>query len=127
MSSQTKTYSFIAAILICIVSFIPYIHDFNYFKGMKGFSGFKSLRVGIWVVSMFLFGLFGWILAFINSKGKEYRFTILAPISMGLFQFFIYVLDSRKSSMNNFNFKVIFNVIFILIITISYFRLKKNE
>ncbi|HAO15120.1 MAG TPA: hypothetical protein DDE71_06125 [Tenacibaculum sp.] len=94
---------------------------------MEGFSGFSSFRIGIWVISLFFWGLSGWLFAFFNSKGKPYRFTILAPLFMGFFQLLIYVLDSRKSNINGFNIKVIINLLLILIITILYFKLRDNE
>lgn len=106
---------------------MPYLHDFDVFKGLKGFSGFSSFRIGLWVVMLFTWGLSGWVLAFIRSKGKSYRFAILAPLFMGLFQLFIYVLDSRESNVNAFNYKVVINLVVILIITVIYFRLKKSE
>ena len=125
--SKNLTYSLIVGVVILVLSILPYLHDFDALKGKKGFSGFSSLRVGVWAVSLFLFAICGWILAFINSKGKHYRFAILAPIAMAVFQLFIYVLDSRQSQINSFNFKVVFNFIFILILILIFFKLKRND
>lgn len=125
--SKSLTYSFIIAVVICLMSFLPYIHDFNYFNGKEGFSGFSSLRIAIYIIAIFLFGISGWVFAFINSKGKDYRIAILAPILMGVFQLFIYILDSRKTDFNAFNTKVVLNFSLILIITFIYYRLRKRE
>ena len=125
--SKKLTYNYVLAVSICVISLLPYLHDIYLFKGMKGFSGFSSFRVGIWVISLFIWGLFGWILAFINSKGKKYRFTILTPILMAVYQLLIYVINARKSDINNFSTKVILNIILILSIVVLYFKLKKNE
>lgn len=107
-----------------MISFLPFVHDFELLKGVKGFSGFSSLRIAVWVISMFLWGLSGWVIAFLKTKGKVYRFSLLAPILMGFFQLFIYVLDSRNSGINRFSNKVFLNIVIILIITAFYFKIK---
>lgn len=129
---KKKIFSLLLALSICAISFLPYLHDLEFFAGKKGFSGFSSLRIGTWVVSLFVFGISGWIFAFIGNKGKLYRFVILAPIFMGLFQLFIYVLDKRKTYINDFNWKVILNFSILLVIIVSYYAIKlippkKNE
>ncbi len=117
-------YSFIITIIIALLSFLPYIHDFDFFEGKKGFSGFSSLRVAIFFISIFIIAISGWLFAFINSKGKSYRFAIIAPIVMLTYQLFIYVLDKRDSVVNDFNLKVVFNFLLYLIIIITYFLFK---
>lgn len=125
--SNKLTSSFIIAIIILLVSFLPYVHDLNIFRDVAGFSGFSSLRIGIWVVSMFTFGLTGWILAFFNSKNKPYRFMMLAPIFMATIQLLIYVLDFRNNTINEFNIKVLINFLISLFIIVTYFKAKKEE
>lgn len=107
---------------------MPYLHDFDIFKGMKGFSGFSSLRVALWAVSLYLVALFGWIFAFMASKGKRYRFMMLAPVFMLVFQLSIYLLDARKTAVNDFTFKTLLNFIFcLLLVGLYFYRLKNNK
>ncbi len=46
---------------------------------------------------------------------------------MAVYQLLIYVINARKSDINNFSTKVILNIILILSIVVLYFKLKKNE
>ncbi|WP_435624508.1 hypothetical protein [Flagellimonas sp.] len=95
---------------------------------MKGFSGFSSLRIGIWVVSLFMVGLSGWIFAFLNSKGKQYRMAMLAPIFMLSFQLLIYLFDSRKTTTNEFSTKILLNLCLAVVLVVLYFYgLKKQK
>jgi len=97
------------------------------FKGAKGFSGFSSFRVGIYFVCLFVVAISGWGLAFLNSKNKQYRFVILAPIFMLSFQLCIYLLDVRQSSVNQFNFKVLVNLIVAgLLVGLYFYGAKKR-
>src|SRR5690606_19628880 len=102
-----------------------YLHDFNYFEGKDGFSGFSSLRISIWTISLFIIAISGWAVAFANSKGKQYRFAILAPIAMLVFQLLIYVLDQRAGAINELSTKVIINFAILFLIILTYFKLKK--
>lgn len=125
--SKTLTYSAVITLLIFTASFLPYLHDLKYFEGLDGFSGFSSFRTGIWVVCLFVWGVSGWITSFINSKGKTYRFALLVPIVMGLYQLIIYVLDSRELSVNDYSIKVGVNFFFIVLISSVYFYHKKKR
>ncbi len=124
---QTTTFNFIVAGVIAVISFLPYLHDFEIFKGGEGFSGFSSLRVGIWVVSIFIVAISGWVFAFLGNKGKLYRFAMLAPVIMLVFQLMVYVLDERKTFINHLSSKVILNFIVLGTIIIIYFKLKRNN
>ncbi len=127
--SKKATYSLLVALFIWAVSFLPYLHDLEYFEGMKGFSGFSSLRIAVWVISLFLIAISGWVVAFLNSKGKKYRFSMLAPIGMLVFQLCVYVLDGRESIINDFNIKVVLNLVVFAVVIILYFfnKLRSNE
>lgn len=129
MKSTTTIFKdFSVALGIVVISFMPYLHDFDMFKGVKGFSGFSSLRVALWAVSLYVVALAGWIFAFIASKGKRYRFMILAPVFMLAFQLSIYLLDARKSTVNDFTTKTILNFIFcLLLVGLYFYRLKNND
>lgn len=70
---------------------------------------------------MFTIALSGWIVAFINSRQRKYRFVMLLPICMLMFQLVVYVLDARKNSINDFNTKVLVNGALIIALVIYYF------
>lgn len=111
----------IESLVILGVSVLPYMHDFEGFRGVDGFSGFSSLRIGLFITLMFIVALSGWIVAFVNSRGKKYRFAILAPIFMLTFQLCIYLFDSRQHEINDFNWKVLVNLaIAITLVLINF-------
>ncbi len=125
--SKKATYKeILLALLILAMSFLPYLHDFDVFKGVKGFSGFSSLRIGIWATSLFVVAISGWVFAFLGHKGKSYRFVILAPIFMLSFQLAVYLLDARKTTINDFNWKVVINLIFALFIIVFFYWRKSK-
>lgn len=121
------------ALLILATSFLPYIHDLGDlefiedFRKKPGFSGFKSLRSALFIVSLFIFGLSGWIIAFIQSKYKLYRVAIIVPIAMAMYQLLIYLLDKRNTTTNEFNVKVSFNFSVAIILIAIYLIIKYNK
>lgn len=120
---------FTVGLFILACSFLPYIHDFDAFKGAKGFSGFSSLRVALWAISLFVVALSGWIVAFMNSRGRSYRFVMLSPIFMLTYQLAIYLFDARNTSSNEFEIKIILNLAFMLLLMVVYYfgKLKKDD
>tara|TARA_R110002051_G_scaffold297564_2_gene363934 strand:+ start:7706 stop:8101 length:396 start_codon:yes stop_codon:yes gene_type:complete len=112
---------FIIALLIIVSPFLVYIHDSGLFDGMKGFSGFSSLRVGVWVVSLFILMLFAFIGWFYEAKHKKYRFALLAPIFMITFQLAIYLFDARANTTNDFSSKTIVYFVFVICLVLAYF------
>jgi len=128
MKSKKGIYKgFGIAMFIIASSFLVYIHDFEIFKGMEGFSGFSSLRIGVFFVGMFTLSLTGWVFAFINSKRKNYRFAMLAPIFMLAYQLGVYLFDARNTTTNEFSTKILSNTIFIILITAAYFYGKSKS
>lgn len=121
---KKEIYNLLIVLLICAISILPYLHDFEFFKGKKGFSGFSSLRIAVWVISLFVVAISGWVFALIKSKGVLYRFVFLVPITMLVFQLCIYVLDARKSVVNGFDTKLIVNLLLVIIIAVFYFKRK---
>jgi len=93
---------------------------------MEGFSGFSSLRIGLFMVFTMLFSLSGWVGWFLEAKGKRYRFSLLVPIFMNVYQLSVYLLNERKTTTNEFTTKVILNFTLILIIILYYFVTKKR-
>ncbi len=119
--------NFLIGLLIILCAVLPYLHDSPLLKGIEGFSGFSSLRIGIWVISIYIVALIPWILFFITSKGKQYRFTILVPITMLTYQLIIYVADVREHSINAFNVKFIVTFLIAVLITLFYFKKKSKS
>jgi hypothetical protein len=106
---------------IFLISFLVYVHDFSIFEGVKGFSGFSSLRVGIFVVGLMIVALVPWVGWYISSKGKRYAFVMLVPIFMISWQLGVYLFDQRDHSTNDFNFKVLLQFGFVLLLIVFYF------
>lgn len=118
-----------AAFLILGASFLPYLHDIGDLQQYDGFSGFKTMRIGVYFVCMFIVALSGWVVAFVNSAGKRYRFIMLAPIFMLAYQLGIYLFDARNTTTNEFSTKIILNIGFAIVITAAYFigTAKRNK
>jgi peptidoglycan/LPS O-acetylase OafA/YrhL len=114
-------------LVVCVISVLPYLHDLNLFKGKKGFSGFSSLRIAIWVISLFVVAISGWLVAFVKSKGSLYRFVFLVPLVMLVYQLLIYVLDARQSSVNTFNIKILLNIGVVIGLALVYFAKKQQK
>ena len=117
----------IIGLLIIFCAILPYLHDLPLLNGKEGFSGFSSLRIGIWAVSIYILALIPWILFFIVSKGKSYRFTILVPIFMLIYQLIVYIFDARQNAINEFNVKFIVTFSLAIAITIIYFFTKSKR
>jgi len=126
--STTMTYknAFIAVFII-LLSTLPYLHDTIPRELSFPASGYKALRVFVYIVLTNLFGLIGFIGWFIAAKGKQYRFALLVPILMNTYQLLIYVLNMKKSTFNDFDFKIYITIAITFVITINYFYLKLKK
>ena len=123
-SKKTISRDFYISIIVVLISSLVYLHDLDIFKGMAGFSGFSSLRVGLFIVFLMLFGLCGWIGWFLEAKGKRYRFSLLMPVFMISYQLSVYLLNQRDTATNEFNTKIIINFVLILFLVLYYFYTK---
>ncbi len=117
----------LSALFILLSSVLVYIHDIGDLKKYPGFAGFKSLRTGVYIFSLFTFGLIGWIYAFIRSRNKSDRFMMVAPILMASFQLGIYLFDGRKTTSNEFSTKIILNVVFGVLLIAAYYLGKSRK
>ncbi|MEE9377511.1 MAG: hypothetical protein V3V33_05700 [Candidatus Lokiarchaeia archaeon] len=114
--------------LIISLAILPFLHDLIPRELSFTFSGYTSLRVFVYIVLTNIFALIAFIGWFIEAKGKQYRFALLVPIIMNTYQLLIYVLNMKKSTFNDFDFKIYISIILSLVITINYFYLKfKNS
>lgn len=117
----------IISVFIILLSTLPYLHDTVSRELSFPASGYKALRVFVYVVLTNIFGLIGFIGWFIEAKGKQYRFALLVPILMNTYQLLIYILDMKKSSFNDFDFKIYITIAVTLTVTLNYFYLKTKR
>jgi hypothetical protein len=118
----------IVAVFIILLSTLPYLHDIVSRDLSFPASGYKSLRVFLYVVLTNIFGIIGFIGWFVEAKEKQYRFALLVPILMNTYQLLIYIFDMKKSSFNDFDFKIHVTIAVTLVVTLNYFYLKlKNK
>jgi hypothetical protein len=114
------------AVFIILLSSLPYLHDI--ISRELSFSGYSSLRVFVYIVLTNLFGLIGFMGWFVEARGRQYRFALLVPIIMNTYQLLIYVLNMKKSTFNDFDFKIYTTIAVTLVVTLNYFYLKlKNN
>ncbi len=126
--SKTPTFKdFRTGVCIFLAAFMVYIHDCGLFDGKLGFSGFSSLRVGVFISSIFLLALFLGVRAFIESRGKYYRVAYLVPIVMISYQLLIYVFNGRDTKTNEFSVKIIFQVLVIPSLILGAYILGKKS
>ena len=111
-----------------MAAFMVYIHDCGLFDDSDGFGGFSTMRVGVFMTSIYLLALFLGIRAFIESRGKIYRVAYLVPIVMLAYQLFVHILNAREETVNEFNTKVVFHTLIVpALILGAYFVGKKNR
>ncbi len=116
----------VLAIFIILLSTLPYLHD-GIARKVYPIAGYNSLRVFVYIVLTNLFGLIGFIGWFVAAKGKQYRFALLVPIFMNTYQLLIYVLNMKKTTFNDFDFKIYITIAITLVITLNYFYLKLKK
>lgn len=117
----------IIAIFIILIATLPFLHDTISRELTFPASGYKALRVFVYVVLTNLFGLVGFLGWFIEAKGKQYRFALLVPILMNTYQLLIYILNMKKTSFNDFDFKIYITIAVALTVTLNYFYLKLKK
>lgn len=113
--------------MIFLAAFMVYIHDCGLFDEREGFSGFSSMRVGTFIVSIFLLALFLGIRAFIESRGKIYRVAYLVPIFMLGYQLLVYLLNAREDVINEFNTKALFQTVIIPALILGAYYVGKKS
>jgi hypothetical protein len=105
---------------------MPYIHD-AIPTGIE-YPGYSSLRVFLYVLFINIFGLAGWIVAWVNAKKKNYRFVIALPVISTTYQIIVHICNLKSTSFNDLNVKFIVSFTSFAIITIWYLIKKyRNE
>ncbi|UOB19262.1 hypothetical protein [Abyssalbus ytuae] len=114
------------ALTVIVVSMLPFIHDMIQL-GPGEFLGFSSRRVFLYMVAINVFSHIGWILAFFLAKDKPYRFSLLVPVSLSLYNIIILVTGLKDTGLNEATTKFFIVMILSTLLIIKYFRNKNNE
>jgi len=69
-------------------------------------------------------GYLGWYFA---AKGKPYRFFILVPVFISLYQIIINLLNQRSGVLNDVSTKFIITIVIIIAIVLNFYLRKNNE
>lgn len=138
--------NFLKAMAIIILSSFPYIHDVITIsgKGLKGWVpdfglqafltdsngdilGFSSYRIFLYTILLHIFAHVGWIGWFFDAKGKLYRPFLLIPVTLSLYQIGIILFNSRFSTFNEPNIKIVITVVISLLLAINFFANNKKQ
>lgn len=126
-STTTISKDIIIGGLILLCSVLPYIHDAVPRETESGISGYSSLRVFLYITLINVFGLVGWLIAYMEAKGKRYRFVIIIPIINIAYQLFIYILNLKKTSFNDLNLKFLITFVISVLVFVFYFTRKLKQ
>lgn len=118
--------NFWIALLIILLAVLPFIHDIIELPPGE-FKGFSSRRVFLYMFSINLFSHLGWLLAFILAKDKPFRFSILIPVSLSLYQVIILITGLKDSSLNEATTKFIITVVLSFLVVIKFFTGKRSK
>lgn len=133
------------ALGVVIISSLPYLHDIitvrgeglknwvpnfgikEYLTDSQGYiAGFSSYRVFIYTLSIHLFAHIGWVGFFYVAKTKPYRFFILVPVTLSLYQVFIILFNYRSTKFNDVNTKIIITLIISICLILNFFLNNKT-
>jgi len=144
--SKTKILdNFLKAMAIITLSSLPYIHDVITVSGeglkdwvpdfglqdlltdSEGYTlGFSSYRVFVYTLLLHLFAHIGWVGWFFEAKGKLYRPFLLVPVALSLYQIGIILFNSRATTFNEPNVKIIITLIISFLLAINFFLNNKQ-
>ena len=125
-SAKTKqsNHLWVALVIICI-SMLPYLHDLLPILPEGSVFGYSSWKAFLWSTSLYLFSHLGWLFSFHLAKGKPYRFAILIPVFLSLYQIIIIFTDQRSSAiLNGIDIKLFIVLILAILLIINFFRNK---
>jgi len=137
--------SFLKAMTIIVLSSLPYIHDVITVsgEGLKGWVpdwglqrlltdtdgyilGFSSYRVFVYTILLHVFAHIGWVGWFFDARGKLYRPFLLLPVTLSLYQIGIILFNSRFSTFNEPNIKILLTLIITSILAINFYANNKK-
>lgn len=127
-SAKVIAKHFWVALMIIGISMLPYLHDLlpNLPEGeIFGYSSWKSF---LWSTSMYIFSHLGWLFAYYLAKGKPYRFAILIPVFLSLYQIIIIFANLRGSAvLNGISAKLVITFFISILLIINFFKNNRNE
>ncbi len=122
---MSKLKNFWVAVGIIVISTLPYLHDVFEFPPGEYF-GFSTIRVFYFMLLSALFAHLGWLFAFFEAKRKPYRFVLLVPVALSLYQIIIILAGLRESKLNEVSTKFIIILILSLVLILNYFIGKRK-
>ena len=121
--TRTSTKYFWVALGIIFISLLPYLHNLfpNLPEGeVLRYSSWKSF---LWSTGMYLSIHIAWLFAYALAKGKPYRFAILIPVFLSLYQVIIIFTDLRSNAvLNGISAKLGIVIILSIILIINFFK-----
>ena len=129
--SKTKTWDSVkakskhlwVALGIVGITSLPYLHDLIPVLPEGEVFGYSSWRAFLWSTGMYIFSHLGWLFAYFLAKGRPYRFAILIPVFLSLYQIIIIFTDMRDNAvLNGISAKLIIVLILSVLITINFFK-----
>lgn len=109
--------------LIIFYAGFTFYHDFLP-RGVSGYFGFNSIRVMAFQLLIQFLILLGWVRLFRLTKGKQFRFALLVPISSMLYQFIVFFFNAKETSYNEVSVKLLILTGVLVLVSISYFKSK---
>ncbi len=107
---------------------VPNLGLVDAIKDSEGYPlGFTNYRVLLYILGLNIamhIGYLGWYFA---AKGKPYRFFILVPVFISLYQIIINLLNQRSSVLNDVSTKFIITIVIIIAIVLNFYLRKNNE
>jgi hypothetical protein len=132
---------FLVAMIIILISSLPYFHEIiiDSETGLQSWApilgieqlltdangeilSFSSYRVFLYTFLIFLFSQIGWTIWLLLSKRKTYYLALFAPAILGWYQVLIILLNLRKTPVNSLSIKLYFLVALTILLSFLYLR-----
>jgi hypothetical protein len=122
-SVKAKSQHLWVALGIIGITSLPYLHDLIPVLPEGEVFGYSSWRSFLWSTGMYVFSHLGWLFAYFLAKGKPYRFAILIPVFLSLYQIIIIFTDMRdNATLNGISAKLIIVLTLSVLLTINFFK-----
>lgn len=115
--------NFMAALGIIAIALLPYFHNLLPELPEGGVLGYSSWRSFLWSTGMYLSIHIAWLVAYMNSIGKTYRFAMLVPVFLSLYQIVIIFTNSKGSAvLNGISIKLGIAITLSLLLILNFFK-----